>query len=449
MWHKVAMGLRLMHDEDSIIEQSAVQKLLWNLLPMLCLLAMANVLDRLDLSYAAPAMDPALQLTAAELSHAENAFTLGYMLAALPAAALMLLVGARRWICGIVVAWGVISMAHAVIWSDDSLYALRFLLGVAEANLMPAMVFYLAEWMPARYRALPIACMVAAASLVPLLGEQGSNVLLHLPQWFGITDWRWLFLVEGVPAVWLGIHVLDVLPQTPPNASWLPHPERVWLMNHLHGEERLLTVGHFMDGLRKRSNWKLAGVRTVIGMAVGSLGLWLPLGMRQMGYLPPSAGATIMAVASVVGALAAVVPGMPGFTRAWLRRSLAICLVAAGLALAGAATVSSATLAVLLLALVAAICPAILSLTWVLAPYLLAGAAAAAGFAVLGMAGSLGGYLAGVLGVLRHDASSRCVILAVACFVAAWLARAMDGGQVSGAAVSTQPGGMTAAGRDH
>ncbi len=429
-----------MYYEDSVIEQNTVHKLLRNLLPMLCLLALANVLDRLDLTYAAPAMDSALRLSSAQLRDANNAFCLGYLLAALPAAGLMLIVGARRWICGIVIAWGVISMAHALVWSTGSLYFLRVLLGMAEANLMPAMVFYLAEWMPPRHRPLPIAAIVAAASLVPFLGEHASNLVLHLPQWFGITDWRWLFLVEGVPAVWLGVHVLDVLPQTPPEAGWLPHPERHWLITQLRERTRLRGTSRFPEGLRSGANWKLAATRLVVGTVAGSLAsMWVPLAMQQTDYLPPSTGSVIMGVASVVGALGALATGLRWFSRSWLRRALATLLVLAGVSLAAAAVLSSATAAVLLLAFVAAIVPAIVALTWVIAPHVLAGAAAAAGFAVLGMAGTLGEFCSTELGVVRHDATTRCIILALACLVAALLSLVMDG-RMAGTAVSAAVG---------
>jgi hypothetical protein len=167
--------------------------------------------------------------------------------------------------------------------------------------------------------------------------------------------------------------------------------------------------------------------------------MWVPLAMRQTDYLPPSTGSVIMGIASVVGALGALATGLRWFSRAWLRRALAALLVLAGVSLATAATLPSATAAVLLLAFVAAIVPAIVALTWVIAPHVLAGAAAAAGFAVLGMAGTLGEFCSTELGMVRHDATTRCIILALACLVAAWLSLVMDG-RMAGTAVSAAVG---------
>jgi MFS transporter, ACS family, tartrate transporter len=429
-----------MYDEDREIERSTVTKLLWNLLPLLCLLAMGTVLDRLDLTYAAPTMDSALHLTAGQVRQASDAFYIGCLVGGLPAAAGMLILGARRWIATIVVVWGVIAIAQTAAWSSGSLSLLRMLLGMAEVNLIPAMVFYLIEWMPPYHRSLPIAAIVAAASLVPVIGGQLANLILIVPPLLHITEWRWLFLVEGLPAVWLGLHVLGALPQTPPEAAWLPHPERHWLLMQLRDTARLRGVSRFRDGLRSAANWRLAAARLAVGCLAGSLGMWVPLAMQQTDYLPPSAGAIIMAAATVLGAIAALATGLRWNSRPWLRRALAIGLALAGMSLAIAAVLSSATAAVLALAFAALLVPPLVALIWVLAPYVLSGSAAAAGFVVLAMAAALGELCASTLSVVRHDVTTRCFILALACLAASWLSLGMDGRRVAGAAASAPAG---------
>jgi len=429
-----------MYYEDSVIERSTVNKLLWNLLPLLCLLSIGHVLDRLDLTYAAPNMDSALKLTSDEVRSTDTAFYLGWLVAGLPAAAGMLFIGARRWIAAIVIAWGVISMAQAVAWSVGSLEALRFLLGMAEANLMPAMVFFLAEWMPPRHRSLPIAVIVAAAALVPVIGELLANLVQIVPELLRISEWRWLFLVEGIPAVWLGMHVLDVLPQNPPEANFLPHPERHWLIMQLRDGARPPSASRFRDGLLCMPNWKLAAARVVAASVGASLGIWVPLAMQQTDYLPPATGAEIMDGATVLGALAALVCGLRWNNRLWLRRALAMLLALAGIALLSAALLANATAAVAMIALVTFLMPPIVALTWVLAPYLLAGSAAAAGFALIGMAGALGNLGASILDAVRHDATIRCIILAAACVVAAWLSLVMDRHRMTETAASAPAG---------
>jgi hypothetical protein len=149
--------------------------------------------------------------------------------------------------------------------------------------------------------------------------------------------------------------------------------------------------------------------------------------MQETGYVPPGVGTIIMIVASVAGVAAAVAAGLVLGQRSQWRWALTGCLVLTGLCLATAAVLPSGIGAVLMLAVVAAVAPGILALTWVLAPCVVAGAAAAAGFAVLSMAGALGYYAAAGLAAVRSDAGGRCLILAVACLVAAWLARGLDG----------------------
>jgi MFS family permease len=416
-----------MYYTDDVIEQSAEQKLLWHLLPLLCLLAMAGMLNRLSLGYAAPALGPALDISATQLAIAENLFGVGFLVASLPAAWLLLRVGARFWITGIVLATGGVALAHALVWDAASLYAVHLLLGVAEAGLLPAMVFYLTQWMPERHRAKAIAALIAAAALVPLFAAEGSYFLLLLARWFGIDDWRFLFVVEALPTLWLGLLVPARTPQAPADASWLPPSERHWLLDQLRQTVPAGAATRFADGLRSTPVRKLAAVQGIIGMVGGSLGIWVPLAMQQSGYVAPGVGLAIMLVAAAIGVAGAVASGLVLHNRAQWRRTLGVCLALAGACLGIAAVLPFGIVAVLMLAVVAMIAPAILALTWVLAPCVVAGAAAAAGFAALNVAGTLGYFAAAGLAAVRSDAGGRCLVLAVACFVAAWLVRGLDG----------------------
>jgi MFS transporter, ACS family, tartrate transporter len=418
-----------MYYTDSVIEQSAVQKLLRHLLPLLCLLSMADMLNRLNLGYAEPAMGPALGVSAAQLRIAGILFYVGYLAASLPAAWLLLGFGAKRWITGIVLASGGIAIAHALAWNAASLYAVRLLLGVAEASLLPALVFYVTQWVPEGHRAKAIAPLIAAAALVILLVGPASEFLLLFGGWFGISGWRFLFVVEGLPTLWLGLHVPRGLPQAPADTNWLPASERLWLREQLRGNAPPGTAVRFADGLRSPSIQKLAAIQGIIGLVGSSLGVWVPLAMQPTGYLPPEVGVGIMIAASVIGVAGAVLVGLVWDRRSQWRRALAICLVLGGICLGTAATVPFGIVAVLMLAIVATLVPAIFALTWMLAPCVVAGVAAAAGFAVLGMVGTLGYFIAPGLAMVRSGAGGRCIVLAVACLVAAWLVRGLHTGR--------------------
>jgi MFS family permease len=419
---------RLMYYEDSVIEQSTEQKLLWHLLPLLCLLSTAGMLNCLSLGYAAPAMGPALDVSATQFGVADALFCIGYLLAALPAAWLLLRIGPRRWIAGLAVATGSIAVAHALVWDAGSLYALHLMLGVSTAGLFSAMVFYLTRWMPPRHRTKAIPALIAAAVLVPVFGGAASEFLLWVAQLFPVSGWRFLLLVEGVPTLWLGLHTPARTPEDPAEVSWLPPSERHWLLDQLRQVAPRATASRFADGLRNPKLRKLGAIQVVVGLVGGSLGMWVPLSMQQRGYVPPSIGGAIMAVAAAVGVAGAVAVGLLWQERAQWQKALRIALALAGLCLAVAAVLPFGFVAVPMLSVVAAITPGILALIWVLAPWFVAGAAAAAGFAALSMAGMFGYFAAAGLVALRLNPSGRCLILAVVCLVAAWFATGLAGG---------------------
>lgn len=416
--------------DDRVIEYSTVRKLLWHLLPLLCLLAMAHTLDRLNLSYAAPAMNPVLRLTGPQLRAANDWFDAGYLLASLPAAWLMLQAGVRRWIVGIVLAWAIIAIGHALVWSTGSLYAVRFLLGVAEASLLPAIIFYLCDWFPGRQRTRAIAALIAAAALVPLVGDEISAFLLFVARYFGITEWRWLFLVEGLPALWLGLTMLTELPGAPADTAWLFSAERHWLQAQLvpAAETRL----SFLDGVRHRAAWRLAVVTLVAAVVAANRSVWLPLGMQQTWYVAPGTGALIMIGAVILGACGAAANAIWWRNRRQWRRGLAGCLALAGLSLVVAALVSSGGVAVGAVAVAVILLPTILTLAWALVPAFMTGPGAAAALAVVGMGGALGDAAATLLSNADDTAGWRCLAMAGLCLAASWLAARLEpGGRIT------------------
>jgi ACS family tartrate transporter-like MFS transporter len=288
-------------------------------------------------------------------------------------------------------------------------------------------MFHLTQWMPERHRAKGIGALIAAAALVPVFIGWGSEVVLLLGRWFDFRDWRFLFAVEGLPILWLGLLVPGRVPQTPGDVAWLPPSERIWLLEQWRGNVPSRAAIRFADGARSAPMWKLAATQGIIGLVGGSLGVWVPLAMQQSGYVPPVVGIIIMVCAAVIGVVAAVVAGLVLGSRAQWRRASVACLALAGICLGVAAGLPYGIVAVLMLAIVAAVVPAVLALTWMLVACVLAGPAAAAGFAVLSAAGTLGYFAAAGLAEVRSDAASRCLILAVACLIAAWVVRGLDG----------------------
>ncbi len=148
-------------------------------------------------------------------------FFIGYIAFQVPSNLMMLRVGARRWIARVVVAWGIVSMASAFVVGPCSFYAMRFLLGVAEAGFFPGTLLYLSLWFPARQRAVAIAAFMAAAPLSTAVGSPISGALMELPRIAGLANWQWLYILEALPAILLGFLTLKVLTDTPEQAAWL------------------------------------------------------------------------------------------------------------------------------------------------------------------------------------------------------------------------------------
>ena len=416
-----------MYYTDDVIEQSTEQKLLWHLLPLLCLLSMAVTLNRLSLGYAAPSLGQQLDIGATQLRIADTLFCAGFVLASLPAAWLLLRFGAKVWITGMMLATALFAFAHALVWNAPSLYAAHLLLGVSEAGLLPAMVYYLAQWMPERHRAQGN----RRADRLRRRGAPGGRPWLR-PSLAARTMVRRRRLAIPVRCRGRADAVVRLDGTRAIAAGTRRRNLAAALGAHLAGrppspEPAPGASSRFADSLSGASTWKLAAIAGIVGLVSGSLGLWVPLAMQETGYVPPGLGTGIMIAAAAAGAIAAVVAGLRWHSRTQCRRALAVGLALAGGCLAMAAVLPVGIAGVLLLAIVAVLAPPILALSWVLAPCILAGPAAPAGFAVVGAAWMLGYFAAAWLAALLSEAGLRCAILAVACLVVAWLARGLDG----------------------
>lgn len=220
---------------ESAMERSVVRKMTLRLLPLLFACYVAAFLDRVNVSFAKLSMLPALGLTQSEYAAGAGIFFIGYFLFEVPSNLVLLRVGARRWIARIMLVWGVVSCCMALTTGPRSFYALRFLLGAAEAGFFPGIIFYLTAWFPRIYRARAVSLFMLAAVSSFVIGSPLSGLLLEHPA-FGLAGWQWLFIVEGLPSVLLGLVVLAVLPDGPADAAWLSPMEKSWLEQRLQRE---------------------------------------------------------------------------------------------------------------------------------------------------------------------------------------------------------------------
>lgn len=379
------------------IELRVARKLQVRILPFVMLLYLVSFLDRVNVGFAAFSMNKAIGLTPTMFGFGGGIFFVGYIAFQVPSNLMMLRVGARGWIARVVVVWGVVSMASAFVVGPHSFYAMRFLLGLAEAGFFPGTLLYLSLWFPARQRAVAIAAFMAAAPLSTVVGSPISGALMELPRIAGLADWQWLYLIEGFPAIVLGLLTLKVLTDTPEQAAWLNAEERGWLLDTLKAE-RAQSTNHRSNAaatwavLRDPRVLALAFVYSGTSAGLYAIGFWSPLLIKQFGYSALTVGwlNALPSVVTVVGMLAWARHSDRTLERIW-HVTIPCVLGCAGLVWAGYA---QAALAVILALAVASFgVNASKPPLWAMPSLFLSGASAAAGIALINSLGNLGGFV--------------------------------------------------------
>jgi ACS family tartrate transporter-like MFS transporter len=218
--------------------RSAIGKAARRLLPFLCLCYAVNFLDRVNVGFAALAMNQDLGLTPSIFGAGAGIFFVGYLLFEIPSNLALQRFGARIWLARIMISWGLVASAMALVSGTTGFYLMRFLLGVAEAGFFPGIILYLTFWFPARERARIVSLFMAAVPLATVIGGPVSGALLELHGLGGLKGWHWLFIIEGLPAVLLGFVALKFLNDRPAEAAWLSKDERSALAGTLAAEAK-------------------------------------------------------------------------------------------------------------------------------------------------------------------------------------------------------------------
>jgi ACS family tartrate transporter-like MFS transporter len=258
---------------------AAIARVSRRLIPFLFLLYILNFLDRVNVGFAALEMNRDLGFGPAVYGFGAGVFFLGYCLFEVPSNLVLYRTGARLWIARIMVTWGLAASAMMLVHTAWSFFLLRFLLGVAEAGFFPGIIFYLTYWYPGRDQARAYASFLAAIPISGIIGGPISGALLGLDGALGLRGWQWLFLLEGIPSVIVGVLVLALLPDRPRDARWLPDAERQWLENAIEAERAHPAAGHAAGlgkALRNPVIWWLGGMYFLLVVALYGFALWLP-----------------------------------------------------------------------------------------------------------------------------------------------------------------------------
>jgi MFS transporter, ACS family, tartrate transporter len=222
----------------SAIERRTIAKVSWRLLPLVALAYCIAYIDRSNISFAALTMNKDLGFSAYIYGWGAGIFFFGYFLFEIPSNLILEKVGARIWIARIMITWGIISGLTALITGTTSFLIIRFLLGAAEAGFFPGMILYLTYWFPAEYRGRVISTLFIAQPVANAAASIASAAILDMDGMLGIKGWQWIFIIEAIPAVLLGLVILRIMTDRPGHADWLAEDERSWLQARLDSESR-------------------------------------------------------------------------------------------------------------------------------------------------------------------------------------------------------------------
>ena len=402
------------------------------IIPLMILLYTVSFLDRVNVSFAALTMNADLGFSPTVFGAGVGIFFIGYFIFEIPSNVVIEKVGARLWICRIMLTWGLISGAMAFVWSETSFYALRFLLGAAEAGFAPGMILYLTYWFPAELRAKYYGIYFIAIPLASVIGAPVSTYLLGLDGVFGLQGWQWLFVVEAVPALLLGVAVLWFLPDGPAKSRWLTDEEKARIADCLARDR-----AHHVHEDAHHALWPaLRDARVLLlsliyfGLVIGLYGtnFWLPQIVKGMGYSTVEIG-WIVAAVYAVAAIAMPLWGWSSDRRQERVWHTALAAFASAAGCIGAAYFQSPLLAILALGLAAVAVYVSIVPFWAMPPTFLGGTGAAAGIALINSVGNLGGfagpYIIGWVKETTASYSAGMLALAVSLGLAGLLTLAM------------------------
>ena len=390
-----------------IDERAVTAKVTRRLIPFLFVCYVVNYLDRFNISFAALQMKADLGLGDAVYGLGAGMFFAGYVTFEIPSNLIMQRVGARWWIARIMVTWGVLSSCMMFVKTPAAFYTLRFLLGLAEAGFLPGMIFYFTHWIPARDRARVFALFLTSTALAGVIGAPVSAALLKLGGAGGLAGWQWLFLVEGLPAVALGVITWFYLPDRPSRARWLSAPEQAWLEETLRIEREVQERTHrftLWQALTHGRVWRLCVLYFATIISFYGVAFWLPQIIQSFSGLSNAAASLISALPYLAASVGMVLVARHSDRTGERRRHVAAAAFAGAAGLIIGALVQRHPIAALLaLCLTATGIWSTLGPFWSLPTTFLSGTAAAGGIALINSVGNMGGFVGPtVVGFLKE-----------------------------------------------
>jgi ACS family tartrate transporter-like MFS transporter len=406
--------------EWSDVGQRARRRIAYRLLPFVFLIYVVNYIDRVNVSFANLRMS-------ADLGFSDRAYGLGvgmfyvtYVLFEIPGAIIVERWSARKWIARIMISWGIVTMLTGFVHTAGQFYAARFFLGIAESSFFPGMIVYLTHWFRLRERSRAIACLYAAVPAASLIGSPLAGWLLGV-HWQGLAGWRWLFILEGIPAIALGIITIFYLTDWPAQAGWLPQDERNWLVNELQTELQAKKKVRNDTILEAFCDLRILRLIVAYFLALtGTLGTiyWIPTFVKRLSGFSDQAVTSLLLIPALMGIAGMLFNGWHSDKTAERHWHSAIPLVAASF-MFGLLTLfrHEVPLATGCLLLGSGFFYAFYPAFWAIPTTMLSEAAAAATFGLINSIGQLGGfagnYAIGFLNDRTHSLAASFAFIAL------------------------------------
>jgi ACS family tartrate transporter-like MFS transporter len=422
-------------------EQVVMRKILWRIFPFLFLLYVVAYLDRINVGFAALQLGQQIGLSDQAYGLGGGLFFAGYLLFQVPSNLALQRIGVRRWISVIMIAWGLVSASMLFLTGAKSFYAMRFLLGLAEAGFFPGILFYFRSWFPEKTRARVIATFLTAGPISGIIGGPLSGAILGMQNVLGLAGWQWLFLIEGLPAVFLGAAAFFVILDRPENAVWLNPSERDWLVATLNDEDRgrvNLSVldpdgsqerdlGHStqpgrFDAFADPRIWVFAFIYFALNTCAYGIALWLPISLRSVTGVSNLMVGLLSTIPYIAATIAMVTYGLHSDRtgeRRW-HTALAASCSALALLIAGYSHGAAPLIAAFTLAMAGV--QSMGGTFWAMSTEVLSRHTAAVGIAIINSVGNMGsgigpywiGHMRTATGSFRAGLWSVAAILAIA-----------------------------------
>ncbi|MGH8139883.1 MAG: MFS transporter [Steroidobacteraceae bacterium] len=389
---------------------TTTRKLVARLVPFAMLLFFVQMMDKTNVGFAALQMNQDLAFTPQVYGFGAGVFFLGAFLFEIPSNLVLARVGARRWLARIMITWGFIVIGLAATHSAGYFYLMRFLLGVAEAGLLPGILYYLHTWMPEQKRGMASSALMSTSAIGAIVAGPLATGLMQLRGVLGLNGWQWIFVAEGIATVLIGALTYWYLPDTYAEARFLSGTERRWLADTMHREalvKREVGVTSFMAGFFDKRVLVAVAVSFLLVLCNFGTVFWLPQIIKSFGGLSDMQVGWLSVLPYACGGAGMIWWGRHSDRRGERRWHLVLSAVVAAVGYSWAGLAPSSTLSFLGICLGTAAIMSMFGVFWAHAGDLLGGAAAAGGLALLNTASQLGGFLGPVImGVVRKQTQS-------------------------------------------